>query len=243
MDYSKVCYKLHSLSFNRQNTVSVTKAILDINLTSLNSNTVGIFNQAQLDAFLDQNTGFNLNLGQSVRPLKYPEVGLWASNYLAIKEFAESSYDYLVLIEDDIKLHDNFYTKLDEYMDEMPSDMECFLIFKPDNIFYNAGYEALTNEESFYTSSPKIWIAHQTWSTGCFIINKAGAAKFLNYIQSGISDAIDIFIFGNQSGQYDVSSNSRMLNVYSPSKSEDPSSELHIYKTLIQDGKIIGGTE
>jgi GR25 family glycosyltransferase involved in LPS biosynthesis len=239
MDYDKICYKIHSLSFNRRNTVNATKVVLDLHLNQLNSKTVSILNQEKLDQFMIEHSDFKLNLPDAIRPLKYPEVGLWASNYLAIKEFMESDYDYLILVEDDIRLNSNFYTKLEEHMSEMPSDMECFLIFKPDNIFYNRGYEALVNEESFYTSSPKIWIAHQTWSTGCMLINKSGAQKFLNYIQSGISAPIDIFIFGNQEGQYDVSSNSRVLNVYSPSKTEEKSSELHIYPTLIQNGKII----
>lgn len=239
MDYTKVCYKLHTLAFNRAQTVNVTKSILNQELASLSSPTVLILNQDHLDSFMNQNPEFNLNLNESPRPLKYPEVGLWASNYLAIKEFANSSYDYLILIEDDIKLNDNFYTKLNEYMSDMPDNMECFMLFKPENIFYNSGYESLVNEESFYTASTKIWVAHQTWSTGCMIINKSGAQKFLDYIQSGISVPIDMFIFGNQAGQYDVSSNSRALNVYSPSKTEESCSELHIYSTLIQNGNTI----
>lgn len=239
MDHSKFCYKIHSLSFNRRNTVNATKAVLDLNLNQLNSKTVSILNQDKLDEFMIEYPDFKLNLDESVRPLKYPEVGLWASNYLAMKEFMDSSYEYLILVEDDIRLNSNFYTKLEEYMSEMPEDMECFLIFKPDNIFYNKGYESLLNEESFHTSSSKIWIAHQTWSTGCMLINRAGAQKFLDYVQSGISAAIDIFVFGNNEGQYDVSSNSRILNVYSPSKTEESCCELHLYPTLIQNGKVI----
>jgi GR25 family glycosyltransferase involved in LPS biosynthesis len=239
MDYTKVCYKLHTLAFNRVNTVNTTKGILNERVPSLSSPTVGIFNQEQLNSFMDQNPDFKLNLSQSMRPLKYPEIGLWASNFLAIKEFLASSNDYLILVEDDIKLNENFYTKFEQYMEESPSDMDCFLMFKPDNIFFVSGYESLTNEESFHTSSPSVWIAHQSWSTGCVVLNRQGAQKVLDYIANGISDAIDIFIFGNQSGQYDVSSNSRALNVYSPSKTEEMVAELHIYNTLIQNGQTI----
>lgn len=239
MDYSKFCYKLHTLSFNRVNTVNATTSVLNQSISSLTSDTVGIFNKAQLDDFILGHNDFNLDLDNQSRPLKYPEIGLWASNFLALKEFIQSEYDYLILVEDDIKLKTDFFTKLESYMDDMPGDMECFLAYKPENIFYNAGYEMLQNEAQYHTSSSKIWIAHQTWSTGCIIFNKAGAQKVLNYINNGISDPIDLFLFGNQTGQYEVSSNSRILNVYSPAKNEPAMADLEIYKTLIQDGAII----
>ena len=239
MDYSKFCYKLHTLSFNRINTVNATKAVLDASISSLSSKTVGIFNQTQLELFMVQNSDFNINWENLSRPLKYPEVGLWASNYLAIKEFMESAYDYLILVEDDIKLEPDFFSKLDLYLEEMPSDIDCFLAYKPENIFYNAGYELLENEEQYHTASNIIWIAHQTWSTGCILLNKAGASKIMSYINEGISDPIDLFLFGNQNGQYSVSSNSRRLNVYSPAKNQPELAKLELYKTLIQDGDII----
>jgi GR25 family glycosyltransferase involved in LPS biosynthesis len=239
MDYSKFCYKLHTLSFNRVNTVNATKAVLDQHINSLTSKTVGIFNQTQLELFVAQNSEFGLNLRNQSRPLKYPEVGLWASNYLAIKEFIDSEYDYLILVEDDTKLEPDFFEKLNTYMQEMPSDMDCFLAYKPENIFYNAGYELLQNEEQYHTDSEIIWIAHQTWSTCCILLNKVGAQKILDYINAGISDPIDLFLFGNQQGQYDVSSNSRRLKVYSPAKNQPAMAKLEIYKTIIQDGAVI----
>lgn len=239
MDYSRVCYKMHHLALNRKNTVNASLSILNQQISPINTRTVGIFNKAQLDVFMDSNPDFNLDLTNQSRPLKYPEVGLWASNFLAIKQFLSSTKEYLILIEDDIKLNNRFYAKMDEYFESMPSDMECFLIFRPENIFYISGYENLQDEDQYHTSSPKIWVAHQTWSTGCIMVNRSGAQKILDYISNGISDPIDLFLFGPQSGQYFVASNSRRLNVYSPSKTEEPVAELEIYATLIQGGELI----
>lgn len=229
MDYSKVAYKLHTLSLNRKQTVDATRQVLDASIHDLNTKTYGIFNQHNLDSFLEDYPNFKIDTGNATKPLKYPEVGLWASNYVAIKEFLNYDYEYLLLVEDDVKVKDNFYTKMDEYFNEMPSNMECFLVFKPENIFYIAGYEALENESQYHTDSSKIWKAHQTWSTGAILLNRAGANKFIDYIESGIKGAMDIFLFGSD----------KTLNVYSPAKLEEPMAELHLYSTLIQSGKEI----
>lgn len=229
MNYSKFCYQIHTLSMNRAQTVNKTRSILDEKIANLNTDTVGIFRKKDLDSFIDLNPNFKVSSENLEKPLKYPEVGLWASNYLAINAFLESDFEYLILVEDDVMLKNVFYTKLEEYLEEMPSDWDCFLIFKPTNIFYISGYESLLNEEQYYTDSLKIWKAHQSWSTGCLLLNRSGALAFKNYIESGISGAMDIFLFGSQ----------KVMNVYSPAKLEESMAELHLYSTLIQSGKEI----
>lgn len=238
MDYSKVCYQIHHLALNRTNTVSANRTILDQNIDDLNLKTVYINNKNSLDEALSE-VDFNLNVNETMGKLKYQEIGLWYSNFKALKNFISTDYDYIILIEDDVQIDNNFYSLLNNYFPQIPSDMDCFVVFNPKNIFYNSGYENLNNPAQYYTEFNDIWIAHQTWSTGALMFNKSGAQKVLNYINNGIGLKYDEFIFGQGFSQYDPLSNKRALNVYSLSKDAQPLSELKLYNTIIQTGDII----
>jgi GR25 family glycosyltransferase involved in LPS biosynthesis len=108
----------------------------------------------------------------------------------------------------------------------------------PENIFYNAGYENLKDESKYKTENPNIWIAHQTWSTGCMIISRSGAEKILNYIYDGINLPLDIFILGGSTLR-NPKKNDRILNVYSLSKNATRITSLKEYPSQIQNGKYV----
>ena len=238
MNYSKMCYQVHSTNFNRLQTVNATKSILNERLTDLSLKTNLITNGNQLNDFL-LDSNITLNSSDILGKIKYPELGLWASNYYALKAFLDSNYDYILIVEDDVRLKPNFYDLMDTYFNDIPSDMDCFMVFTPENIFFDKGYEALQDESQYYTNSDNIWVAHQTWSTGAIIFNKAGAQKMIDYINGGVALPYDLYIFGTDADQYQISSNSRDLNVYSLSKNAERLASLDIYPSTIQGGQLI----
>lgn len=241
MNYSNACYQIHSLSFNRKQTVDKSREILDSRVENLNLKTRAILNNPQLKAITEFNElpGFLLDNNNVLGKLNYPEIGLWASNYDALKTFLSSDKEYIFILEDDIKLKNNFYDLMDSYFPQIPSDMDCFMIFNPENIFFSRGYEDLQNESQYYTGSQDVWIAHQTWSTGAIMFNKSGAQKVVDYIESGVGLKYDAFILGADFNQYDPNSNTRSLKVYSLSKDAERLCTLDRYPSMIQGATII----
>ena len=122
---------------------------------------------------------------------KLGELGIWASNLLAIHQFLNSSHDYLLLIEDDIHVEDNhlFNSLLKDYINELPKDWDIFSYHCPKNQFYKF-------KPSEQTDGKMIVQAYQDWSMLCYLINKKGAQKLLDDTQSnGIRLAIDHHVF------------------------------------------------
>jgi GR25 family glycosyltransferase involved in LPS biosynthesis len=118
---------------------------------------------------------------------KFGEMGVWASNIVAINEFIKSDYDALLLMEDDIQINNNFYELLSEYLKIIPEDWDTFSYFVHPNQF-----DRYTNIHS----KDEVVPAYQDWSMLCWIINKTAAKKIVEDISNnGISMPIDWYIF------------------------------------------------
>lgn len=230
---SKIAYTIHHLECERD--ISVSQNILSKNMERIYSDTVLINGEKSLLNFTKQWPEFNLKKRSRLR---YQEVGLWASTFLCLKEFIESKYQNILILEDDIELLPNFDKLFYNYFNSIPKNSDCFMLFVPEKIFYNSGYENLKDQEKYKTDNLDIWIAHQTWSTGCMIISRSGAEKILNYIYSGIDLPLDIFILGGSTLR-NPKKNARILNVYSLSKNATRVTALKEYPSQIQNGKYV----
>lgn len=230
---NNITYKIHHIEGERE--VFYLNDFLSKIMPETVSDTVLISDEESLLKFTEANPEFNLKKRSRLR---YQEVGLWASTFLCLNKFIESEYSSILILEDDMEPLGNFQELLGSYLKSIPEDSDCFMIFVPEKIFYSSGYENLIDESRYYTEDSNIWIAHQTWSTGCMVISKSGAQKILSYIAKGIDLPLDIFILGGSTLR-NPKKNARILNVYSLSKQAVRIVALKDYPSQIQNGKYV----
>lgn len=142
------------------------------------------------------------------------ELGIWASNYTAWEKFSKSSYDHIILMEDDIQLSKHFSSKLYKYIDELPEDWDVFTVYIPEtgNIRYKGGAKNLQ------IGKENVCKVYQSWSCLCYVVSKSGANKMLNDVKTPVSRPIDHYLFYND-----------RLNVYAIKY--DKSNICNIYQT------------
>ena len=121
------------------------------------------------------------------------ELGIWASNYTAWENFIKSEYDYVILMEDDITLENNFNEDLVRYMDELPEDWDVFTAYIPP--FGNKRYTK--NNKSLFIGKQNICRVYQSWSCLCYVVSKQGAQKLLEQVKSTVKSPIDHYLFYN----------------------------------------------
>lgn len=117
---------------------------------------------------------------------RFGEIGIWASNIAAYKNFLNSDYDYMVLMEDDIEYSDGFFENLESYMSEIEEDWDLFFYYAPGN----------TNTGEVYVGEKNICRSYQDWSCLCYVINKKAAQKVMDDINNNpISLPLDYYFF------------------------------------------------
>lgn len=119
------------------------------------------------------------------------ELGIWASNYTAWSNFANSKYDSIILMEDDIQLSKDFSKKLHEYMDELPNDWDVFTVYVPatGNVRYKKDGKDLD------IGKENICKVYQSWSCLCYVVSKNGAKKLIELVKTPVQRAIDHYLF------------------------------------------------
>lgn len=122
---------------------------------------------------------------------KFGELGVWASNYAAWKNFAESDYKMLMLMEDDIVLNKDFNNKLMAYVQELPDDWDFFTVYIPS--FGNIRYDS--SRKNLDIGSKNICKVYQSWSCLCYMVSKKGAKKLLKEVTMPVSSPIDHWLF------------------------------------------------
>jgi GR25 family glycosyltransferase involved in LPS biosynthesis len=126
-------------------------------------------------------------------------IGVWASNYIAYKNFLETDKDILILFEDDIVLSKNFAYILNSYLMELPEDWEYFSPFVPDDSLF-----AYNEIKHSFNSDYRTCRSYQQWSCATYVVNRAGAKKAIENIESvGITAPIDWYIFNFRMKQED----------------------------------------
>lgn len=141
------------------------------------------------------------------------ELGIWASNYTAWKNFSESTYDHIILMEDDIQLSKDFGQKLYEYIDELPEDWDVFTVYVPPtgNIRYKKDGKHLD------IGKKNVCKVYQSWSCLCYVVSKSGAKKLLEMVKTPVSRPIDHYLFYNEDiDVYAIKYNrANICNIYS----------------------------
>jgi GR25 family glycosyltransferase involved in LPS biosynthesis len=208
----KVLYKIHHLDnttdLSRQKTYDDLEQQFSEHFDKLDTPTISIKSQSDIDSFIEQNPLFKLN-GQGfedydgLKGWKYGEIGIWASNYLSWKKFAETDADYLILVEDDLILYTDFFSALNVYFEDMPESFDMFSVFVP------MSEVGLCKEEN-YVGIRSICKAYQTWSLACYIVNKKTINKLITMIETKIDLPPDWFFFKQTS----------IIDVYSPTPAD-----------------------
>jgi GR25 family glycosyltransferase involved in LPS biosynthesis len=149
-------------------------------------------------------------LGEGWKP---GELGIWASNYTAWKSFSESTYDHIILMEDDIQLAKDFSERLYEYIDELPEDWDVFTVYVPPtgNIRYKKDGKHLD------IGKKNVCKVYQSWSCLCYVVSKSGAKKLLEMVKTPVSRPIDHYLFYNEDiDVYAIKYNrANICNIYS----------------------------
>ncbi|MEM7085859.1 MAG: glycosyltransferase family 9 protein [Bacteroidota bacterium] len=186
----KICYKIFHLpdlsatSQERKESYLHLDAYLSSRYSKIDSPTISI---TSAESYQEFNKKHHLLFPRA--KFKWGELGIWASNLMAIHRFLASKHDYLILIEDDILVEDNetFDALLTGYIKDLPKDWDIFSYHCPENQFHK--FDA-TNKNDLVVP------AFQDWSMLCYLINKKGAQKLFNDTQqNGIRLAIDHHIF------------------------------------------------
>ena len=130
-------------------------------------------------------------LGHFKTGWKPGELGIWASNYTAWKNFLKTDYDYVILMEDDIVLTDNFNSKLVSYLDELPDNWDIFTAYIP--TFGNIRYEKRKNE--LLIGKENVCKVYQSWSCLCYVVSRSGAERLMKESRQIIKSPIDHYLF------------------------------------------------
>jgi GR25 family glycosyltransferase involved in LPS biosynthesis len=168
----------------------------------LDSPTVGFSSVKEVDEFCAANPDFVLDYeGYNPRDLtrnillqslpllkgwKLGEIGIWASNFLSWKAFLETDADYLVLMEDDCLINQDFMPKLIEYMEELPEDWDIYhhFVHFQDAPWYSPKLDV---------GAEHVCRVYQEWSNLCYVINRRSAQKLLGLVKEGITLPLDWF--------------------------------------------------
>jgi len=188
-----IAYKLFHLPRDhaRNKAVENVHSHLLKNIKMLNSDTIKISSYSDYIKFVEENPDFNVDpMGYNLdnkQGWRYGEVGIWASNWLAWKSFIESEYDYLILMEDDIVLYENFLPELERYMKQLPENFDAFHAFCPSD--QNHKYDLSMD------FSDEVCSSYQDWSAACYVVSRSGAQKMIYFASRGIRLPLDWFMF------------------------------------------------
>lgn len=188
-----IAYKLFHLPRDhaRNKAVENVHSYLLKNIKILNTDTIKISSFEDYTKFKEGNPDFNVDpLGYNLdnkQGWRYGEVGIWASNWLAWKNFIKSEYDYLILMEDDIVLYENFLPELERYMKQLPENFDAFHAFCPSD--QNDKYDIAMD------ISDELCSSYQDWSCACYIVSRSGAQKMIYLASRGIRLPLDWFMF------------------------------------------------
>lgn len=156
------------------------------------------------------------------KQLKPGEVGLWNTTMKAITMFAESEYDALLILEDDIILNPGFLAGALGYLERVPMHWDFFYQ-------YVHPWQGANNfNMSYAIGDTQICRSYQVWSNACFWVSKKGATRLIEAVARPIDEAVDWYIL--KRGM------TRDLDVYTLKPGVDNFCNIGGFETTIQDG-------
>lgn len=159
--------------------------------TQLETPTIQIRSHEDLESFYKHNPDFNIDPNgyslDGMQGWKYGELGIWASNYIAWKNFLKTNHQYLILMEDDIRHNEDFFPILKEYLNELPANWEFFSFFSPEDQHHKYNDSISLGENISYL--------YQDWSCLCYVLTREGAQKCLSMMENKINLPLDWFFY------------------------------------------------
>jgi len=181
------------ISIQRRNNVIKLEEEFSARHEKLDTPTISISNKEEALAFLEANPEFNLKREGFIAldgglGWMFGEIGIWASNYTAWKNFLETDADYLILMEDDFYATKGFFYAFDTFIEQLPEDWDML------SLHVHPMHEPLYNETK-EIGQPSICIAYQDWSLACYVINRASAEKLLAEVAKEVALPPDWFFY------------------------------------------------
>lgn len=148
------------------------------------------------EEFINENQDFKVNTVEDYAqpgetfPPSSGVIGVWASNWLAYKNFLQTDKDVLLIFEDDIELSANFQMITNFYMQELMPIWDFFSVFVPDDSLF------AYNEEQHDITEQHICRSYQQWSCAAYAVSRRGAEKALKDVATrGITAPVDWYVF------------------------------------------------
>jgi GR25 family glycosyltransferase involved in LPS biosynthesis len=118
---------------------------------------------------------------------RFGELGIFASNLTAWKNFLNSDFKYAILMEDDFQINHTFQGHLTDYMQELPDDWEVLSMYINPNEYprYNEDHDI---------GQPNVCKTYHRLSMACYVINKRFVKKALELIKTPITEPFDVYI-------------------------------------------------
>ena len=173
--------------------------------------------------FMDQHPDFKVNTvddyaqpGETFPP-SAGVVGVWASNWLAFKNFLDTDKDVLFIFEDDVQISKNFQVITNFYMRELMPTWDFFSVFVPDDSLF------AYNEEQHDVYEEHVCRSYQQWSCAAYAVSRSGAEKALKDVATrGITAPVDWYVFNfrmkQEADQMKFATYTLKPNVYRPVK-------------------------
>lgn len=215
---TNICYNIiHAFDDPIRNTIVqnnhnlLQNNLFNLNVSSIKYTDLDIFLQNNLDFQISTNPIFKFNDNLTITQEEWEGyLGHWASSYVALKNFVNSNFEYLILLEDDVILTSIFVPILQQALLELPEDWEIFIV--------NSHKGNLTQYRSEIHDINKKLICKRYTLFGasglCF--NKKSAQKILNEIKKGINVPADWKYYYPEFG---LSINCYEINPYAPTNS------------------------
>jgi GR25 family glycosyltransferase involved in LPS biosynthesis len=165
--------------------------------TELDTPTINIYSEYTLLSFYKDNEDICIDpKGMQVAPewdisryngWRFGELGIYASNLTAWKNFLASDFEYAVLMEDDFQINNTFKDHLTEYMQELPDDWEVL------SMHMNPNEDDRFNEH-YDIGKPNVCKTYHRLSMACYVINKRFVRKALELIKTPITEPFDVYV-------------------------------------------------
>ena len=194
-----ICFKIFHDEENdsipiRKKLVKRAKGQLFDDFAEIETPTIVLKNKDDVASFYKKSKLKIYPKGHENNGWKPGELGIWASNYTAWKNFADSKYDHIMLMEDDISLSKNFNNLIYKYVAELPNDWDVFTVYIPPS--GNVRYKS--NHRQLMVGKENICKVYQSWSCLCYIVSKNGANKLIaDVTKNPVSRPIDHYLFYN----------------------------------------------
>jgi GR25 family glycosyltransferase involved in LPS biosynthesis len=198
-----LCFNVFHIENNTYQSVSRGKiknqvdATMSKFATELDTPTINICSEPSLLSFYNDNDEVAIDpKGIQIAPewdphrtigWRFGELGIWATNITAWKNFQDSDFEYAILMEDDFDINDKFEEYLTKYMQELPDDWEVLSMYINPNEFTRYS-------EEYDIGQPNVCKTYHRLSMACYVINKRFVKKALELIKTPITEPFDVYV-------------------------------------------------